>query len=275
VGRFTKGDDAPMMDMDVIFRIAGFVFGAVVGSFLNVVIFRLPAEGESIVYPPSRCPACGTPIRWYDNIPIVSYVFLRGRCRACRGTISPQYPLVELCMALLSLALYTKFGLSFEYFFYFLFLAALLAIIFIDIHHQIIPDVISLPGILIGFAGSFINSQLTWQQSGLGILLGGGMLYAVAAGYFLLTRREGMGGGDIKLLGMIGAFLGVQSLLFVVFASSLTGSAVGIAAMLKKGQGGKTRIPYGPFLALGAMLFLFFQEDIFRLWNWYMDMGIE
>ncbi|MHB1350748.1 MAG: prepilin peptidase [Desulfobulbaceae bacterium] len=263
------------MDMDVIFRIAGFVFGAVVGSFLNVVIFRLTAEGESIVYPPSRCPACGTPIRWYDNIPIVSYVFLRGRCRACRGTISPQYPLVELCMALLSLALYTKFGLSFEYFFYFLFLAALLAIIFIDIHHQIIPDVISLPGILIGFAGSFINSQLTWQQSGLGILLGGGMLYAVAAGYFLLTRREGMGGGDIKLLGMIGAFLGVQSLLFVVFASSLTGSAVGIAAMLKKGQGGKTRIPYGPFLALGAMLFLFFQEDIFRLWNWYMDMGIE
>jgi leader peptidase (prepilin peptidase)/N-methyltransferase len=263
-----------MMDMELIFSIASFLFGAVVGSFLNVVILRLPAEGESIVYPASRCPACATPIRWYDNIPILSYLFLRGRCRACRGTISLQYPLVELCMAMLSLALYTKFGLSFEFFFYFLFLAALLVIIFIDIHHQIIPDVISLPGILIGFAGSFVNSELTWQQSGLGILLGGGMLYAVAAGYFLLTRREGMGGGDIKLLGMIGAFLGVQSLLFVVFASSLTGSVVGIAAMLKQGKGGKTRIPYGPFLALGAMLFLFFREDIFRLWHWYMDIGI-
>ena len=264
----------PMMDMELILHIASFVFGAVVGSFLNVVIFRLPAEGESIVYPASRCPACSTPIRWCDNIPIVSFLLLRGRCRACRGTISLQYPLVELCMALLSLALYTKFALSFEFFFYFLFLAALLVIIFIDIRLQIIPDAISLPGILIGFAGSFAASGLTWQQSGLGILLGGGILYAVAAGYYLLTRREGMGGGDIKLLGMIGAFLGVQSLLFVVFASSLTGSVVGILAMLKQGKGGKTRIPYGPFLALGAMLFLFFQDDIFRLWQWYLTRGI-
>ena len=263
-----------MMDMELLFSITSFLLGAVVGSFLNVVILRLPAEGESIVYPASRCPACGTPIHWYDNIPILSYLFLLGRCRACRGAISLQYPLVELCMALLSLALYTKFALSFEFFFYFLFLAALLAIIFIDIHHQIIPDVISLPGILVGFAGSFVASELTWQQSGLGILLGGGMLYAVAAGYYLLTRREGMGGGDVKLLGMIGAFLGVQSLLFVVFASSLSGSIIGILAMLKQGKGGKTRIPYGPFLALGAMLFLFFRDDIFRLWHWYLTRGI-
>ncbi|MGW8195667.1 MAG: prepilin peptidase, partial [Desulforhopalus sp.] len=165
--------------MDSVFTIASFFLGAVVGSFLNVVILRLPAEGESIVFPASRCPVCKTAIRWYDNIPVLSFIILRGRCRACSESISVQYPLVELCMALLSLALYTKFALSFEFFFYFLFLAALLAIIFIDIHHQVIPDVISLPGIVIGFAGSFVNSQVTWQQSGIGILVGGGILYSI------------------------------------------------------------------------------------------------
>ncbi len=259
--------------MDPVFGCASFILGAVVGSFLNVVILRLPAEGESIVFPPSRCPHCKAAIRWYDNIPVFSFLFLRGRCRNCHASISLQYPLVELCMALLSLALYTRSGLSFEFFFYFLFLAGLLAIIFIDIAHQIIPDRISLPGIVIGFAGSFFNPEVTWQQSGLGILLGGGVLYAIAEGYYLLTKRDGMGGGDIKLLAMIGAFLGWQSLLFVVFASSLSGSLVGIIAMFKQGKGGKTRIPFGPFLSLAAMLFLFFQVEIFRWWHYYSTTG--
>lgn len=176
-------------------------------------------------------------------------------------------------MALLSLALYTKTGLSFEYFFYFIFLGALVAIVFIDIAHQIIPDKISLPGVVIGFAGSFLNADVTWQQSGLGVLLGGGILYAIAEGYYLLTKRDGMGGGDIKLLAMIGAFLGWQSLLFVIFASSLSGSAVGIIAMLKQGKGGQTRIPFGPFLALAAMLFLFYQKEIFLWWYTYLETG--
>jgi len=255
-----------------VFAIAALCFGGVVGSFLNVVILRLPA-GASIAYPASHCPVCKTPIRWYDNIPVFSYLVLQGRCRSCRMSISLQYPLVELCMALLSLALYTRFGPSFEFFFYFLFLAALLAVIFIDIHHQIIPDVISLPGIVIGFAGSFINAQVTWQESGIGLLVGGGILYAVALGYYLLTRREGMGGGDIKLLGMIGAFLGWQSLLFVVFFSSLTGSMVGILAMLRQGRGGRTRIPFGPFLSLAAMLYLFFQAEIMQLWQAYLALS--
>lgn len=257
-----------------IYTVASLLIGAIVGSFLNVVILRLPAAGESIVFPPSRCPACSSSIAWFDNIPVLSYLLLRGRCRSCRESISVQYPLVELCMALLSLALYTKFALSFEYFFYFLFLAALLVIIFIDLHHQIIPDVISLPGVIIGFAGSFINSAVTWQQSGIGILVGGGILYSVAWGYFLFTRREGMGGGDIKLLAMIGAFLGWQSLLFVVFFSSLSGSIIGVFAMVKQGKGGKTRIPFGPFLAVAAILFLFFQEDIFRAWYAYLSRSI-
>jgi leader peptidase (prepilin peptidase) / N-methyltransferase len=259
--------------VDPVFSVASFILGAVVGSFLNVVILRLPTEGESIVFPPSRCPRCKAEIRWFDNIPLLSYLILGGRCRSCRTRISLQYPLVELCMALLSLALYTKLGLSFEFFFYFLFLAALVAIIFIDIAHQIIPNTISLPGILIGFAGSFINSEVTWQQAGLGVLLGGGVLYVIAESYYLLTKRDGMGGGDIKLLAMIGAFLGWQSLLFVVFASSLSGSLIGIAAMIKQGKGGKTRIPFGPFLAFAAMLFLFYQAEIFRWWVNYSTTG--
>ncbi|MDH3329171.1 MAG: prepilin peptidase [Desulfobulbaceae bacterium] len=260
--------------MILLFSITSFFFGGIVGSFLNVVILRLPEEGESIVFPPSRCPSCKTAIRWYDNIPILSFILLAGKCRACRLPISWQYPLVEFCMALLSLALYTKFGLSFEFFFYFLFTASLLVIIFIDIHHQIIPDVISLPGIVIGFAGSFLNAQVSWQQSGFGVLIGGGILYAIATSYYLFTGREGMGGGDIKLLGMIGGFLGWQSLLFIIFTSSLTGTVVGLFAMIQQGKGGKTRIPFGPFLAFSALLFLFFQDNIFRLWYAYLTMGV-
>jgi leader peptidase (prepilin peptidase) / N-methyltransferase len=239
-----------------------FVFGAMVGSFLNVVILRLPEEDRSIIFPASHCPRCDQPIRWYDNIPIVSFILLRRRCRHCRQPISFQYPLVELSMALLSAALFLQFGAGTIYAIYFPFLAGLLAIIFIDLRHQIIPDVISLPGIVLGFLLAFVNPLVSWQEAGLGLLLGGGSLYAVAAGYYLLTRREGMGGGDIKLLAMIGAFLGWQSLPFVIFSSSLTGTIAGIGAMIKQRRGGQTVIPYGPFLALGAILYLFFRENI-------------
>lgn len=247
------------------------VLGAIVGSFLNVVILRLPEEGQSIVFPASHCPKCGQPIRWYDNIPVLSFILLGRRCRSCREPISFQYPLVELCMALLSFALVCKFGLGTAYAIYFPFLAALLAIIFIDWRHQLIPDVISLPGIVLGFLLAFVNPLVSWQDAGLGLLIGGGSLYAVAAGYYLLTRREGMGGGDIKLLAMIGAFLGWQSLPFVVFSSSLAGTIVGIGAMVKQRKGGQTVIPYGPFLALGGILYLFFRENIIfylsHLWH--------
>jgi len=249
------------------------VFGAVIGSFLNVVILRLPNDNESIAFPGSHCPQCNQPLHWYENIPILSYVALRGRCRTCKKHISLQYPLVELTMAILSAVLFYKFGLSFELFFYFVFFAALLVIIFIDIHHQIIPDSISLPGILIGFGGSFFNGMVSWQQSALGILLGGGVLYAVAYAYYAVTKREGMGGGDIKLLAMIGAFLGWQSLLYVVFSSSLVGSVVGVAAMFKQRKGGQTRIPYGPFLALGAISYLLFSQQLMHLWNLYLQTG--
>ncbi|PIE59060.1 MAG: prepilin peptidase [Desulfobulbus propionicus] len=255
------------------FFIAGIVavFGAVLGSFLNVVILRLPEEGASIIFPGSHCPKCKKPISWYDNIPILSYCLLLGKCRQCAGGISLQYPMVEACMALLAASTCLHFGLGFDFFYYLLFTASLLVIIFIDIHHQIIPDVISLPGILIGLAGSFFSQNLSWEQSVFGVVLGGGVLFLVAVVYFKITGKDGMGGGDIKLLAMIGAFLGWQSLLFVIFVSSLTGSVVGIAAMAKQKKGGKTRIPFGPFLAVAAYVYLFYQEEVFFLWRVYIE----
>jgi len=256
--------------MQSVLLVMAAVFGAMVGSFLNVVILRLPKEGASIVFPASHCPQCQRPLAWYENIPLFSFLALRGRCRTCKVAISWQYPLVELAMAGMAALVAHRFGLGFESLFYFVFCAALLVIIFIDIHHQIIPDRISLPGIVIGFAGSFFVHTMTWQQSGLGILLGGGLLYAIAYGYYALTGRDGMGGGDIKLLAMIGGFLGWQSLLYVIFASSLTGSLVGIAAMFKQKKGGLTRIPFGPFLALAALSYLFLQEQVHALWRLYL-----
>ncbi len=245
------------------------VVGAVVGSFLNVVILRLPEEGASIVFPASHCPKCKTPLRAWENIPILSYLVLRGRCRSCRAPISIQYPLVEAAMAGLSFALFRSFGLSAALAIYFPFCAALLVIMVIDLYHQIIPDVISLPGIVIGFAASFFNPLVSWQDAALGILCGGGALFAVAYGYYLFTKREGMGGGDIKLLAMIGAFLGWQSLPFVVFGSSLIGAVVGIGAMIQQKKGGKTVIPYGPFLSGAALGYLFFREEIDLLLRLY------
>jgi leader peptidase (prepilin peptidase)/N-methyltransferase len=245
-----------------IIIVFAFILGAVVGSFLNVVILRLPTEGESIVFPASRCPKCFHPLKWHENIPIISFILLRKKCRHCTAPISWQYPLVELAMALLSLALVFKFGFTLALPVYFVFTAALLVVIVIDFYHKIIPDVISLPGIVIGFACSFINPVVSWQGSGIGLLIGGGVLYALAAGYYLFTRREGMGGGDIKLLAMIGAFLGWQSLPFVVFGSSILGALVGIGAMAKQKKGGKTMIPYGPFLSIAALLYMFYRESI-------------
>ena len=252
--------------LTTIIIVFSLVLGAVVGSFLNVVITRLPAENESIVFPASRCPKCLQPIKWHDNIPIVSFILLKKKCRNCEAPISWQYPIVEFTMALLALALLFKFGFTYALPIYFIFTAALLVIIVIDFYHKIIPDIISLPGIVIGFACSFINPVISWQQSGIGLLIGGGVLYAVAAGYYLFTRREGMGGGDIKLLAMIGAFLGWQSLPFVVFGSSILGALVGIGAMAKQKKGGKTMIPYGPFLSFAALLYMFYRELI----NYYL-----
>jgi leader peptidase (prepilin peptidase)/N-methyltransferase len=258
------------MDASTLTLLFALLFGAIIGSFLNVVILRLPSENGSIVFPASHCPRCQHTLSWYENIPIISFLVLRGRCRHCREKISWQYPIVELCMAILTAAVVHRFGLSITTAGYFLFCAAILVIIWIDLQHQIIPDVISLPGIILGFLFSFVNPTLSWQNSLIGLLLGGGVLYAIALFYFLWKKQEGMGGGDIKLLAMIGAFLGWQSLPFVIFASSLLGSVIGILVMIKQGKGGKTRIPFGPFLSVAALAYLFFSVQVHLLYQFYL-----
>ncbi len=258
------------MITDPILVCVAAIFGGIVGSFLNVVILRLPDPGQSIVFPASHCPKCSAALHWYENIPVISYLFLRGRCSHCRVSISLQYPLVELMMALLAAALMYKFQLSIATAGYFLFSAALLVIIFIDIHHQIIPDAISLPGIVLGFLFSLVSPTLTWQSSLIGLLVGGGVLYAVALLYYLLRKVDGMGGGDIKLLAMLGAWLGWQSLPFIIFASSLGGSLVGLIAMLYQKKGGRTRIPFGPFLSLAALVYTFYSENILYFFHLYL-----
>jgi leader peptidase (prepilin peptidase)/N-methyltransferase len=250
--------------MGFFFEIFSFVLGAAVGSFLNVIILRLPEE-ESIVFPASHCPKCRHALRFYDNIPLISYLFLKGRCRDCGGSISLRYPLVEALTAIMSLLIYWKFGPSLQYLCVFVFTCSLIVITFIDLDHQIIPDVISLPGIPVFFLAAVFVMNLRFLDAFLGFLIGGGVLYGVAFFYELITKREGMGGGDIKLLAMIGAFLGWQSLLFVLLISSFAGAAVGIAIMILKGRDMKYAVPFGPFLSLGAIAYLFFGAYLYGL----------
>jgi len=245
------------------------VFGTFIGSFLNVCICRLP-RGESIVTPRSHCPHCQKMIGWYDNIPILSYLVLRGKCRGCKAPISLQYPLVEAVTGLFSLLLMLRFGPSLDYLFYFAFVAALIVITVIDLYHQIIPDVISLPGIGVGLLGSLLLPDLVFLNSLIGMFLGGGSLFLVATGYQWLFKREGMGGGDVKLLAMIGAFLGWRAVILTILLSSLIGSVTGILIILLKGKDFKYAIPYGPFLSLGAVFCLFYGEAIIR---WYFSLN--
>lgn len=253
----------------MLFAIFSFLLGAAVGSFLNVCIYRLPA-GESVVSPPSRCPACGAGIRPWHNIPVLSWLILRGKCRDCGAPISPRYLFVELLNGLLTLALFLKFGPSSTFLVLFVFCSALVAVTFIDLDHQIIPDVISLPGIVIGFACSFVLPWLGWKSSLIGIVAGGGSLLAVAWLYELFTKKEGMGGGDIKLLAMMGAFLGWRAVPFIIFTSSLIGSVIGVTLILIQKKDGKLAIPFGPFLAAGAVLYIFFGRAII---TWYLTLG--
>lgn len=241
--------------------------GAIIGSFLNVCIYRLPKK-ESLIFPGSHCPGCGTAIRAFDNIPIFSYLTLRGRCRSCRTRISPQYPAVELITGILTLCLFIKFGVSLTFLSLFVLCSALVVITFIDLEYRIIPDVISLPGIVVGFASSFVLPWLGWQSSLVGILAGGGSLLAVAFLYQVITKKEGMGGGDIKLLAMMGAFLGWRSVPFIIFVGSLTGSVIGITLMLSQKKDSKLAIPFGPFLAFGAILYIFYGREII---HWYLN----
>lgn len=252
-----------MSESAQVMAIAG-LFGALIGSFLNVVIYRLPRE-QSLVTPPSRCRDCGYSLRWFDNIPIVSWLMLRGRCRKCGVAVSWQYPIVELVTALLFVlvAWTTPVGALMAAR---LVLVCILIVLFgIDLEHQILPNVITLPGIVVGFLFSLVAPP-GWRDSLIGILLGGGILYGIAYGYYLWRGEEGMGMGDVKMLAMIGAFLGWQAVLVTLVFASFSGALIGIAMIAVQRGGMKFALPFGTFLALGTLFAMFLGEPVV---TWY------
>lgn len=258
-----------------------FIFGSIIGSFLNVCIFRLPLE-RSVVKPRSYCPSCGKTIPWHDNIPLLSYLFLMGKCRFCRVRIPLRYFLVELITAASLLLFFNIYGFSFEFFYYAIFASGLIIATFVDIQHRIIPDEISVGGIIVGFLlniirlippGSRLQAPGYIINSLLGIVIGGGIIYITGKlfdlVYFKMLKKppidgetESMGGGDVKLLAMIGAFLGWQGAVLTFFIAPFFGLIVGVANLLIKKE---HTIPYGPFLSLAAIVSLFWSGPIIRL----------
>jgi leader peptidase (prepilin peptidase)/N-methyltransferase len=248
-----------------------FLVGLALGSFLNVVITRLP-RGEQIVTGRSRCPHCRTPLAWRDNLPLLSYVRLGGRCRFCGAPISRRYPLVELAAGILAAALWWRFPASPLLLAYGPFCGALLALSAIDLEHRLLPDAITLPGIALGLALALVLPHLTFLSAAAGAAVGGALFFGIGWIYQKLTGRKGMGGGDVKLMALIGAFLGIQSLPWVIFISAALGSLAGIGAVLTTGswrEGGwrVAAIPYGPFLAAAALLYLFGHQELSR---WFL-----
>ncbi len=242
-----------------------FCLGLIIGSFLTVCIHRIPIN-RSIVSPRSACPTCRHTVRWYDNIPVLSFILLLGKCRKCQVAIPIRYPIIELTNALGYTAILWRFGWGWESVVYGLFFSALLTITWIDWDYQIIPDVISLPGIIIGVATASTVLPTGFVNSILGIVVGGGILWFMAWLSPFLFGKEGLGGGDIKLLAMVGAFLGWKATLTTLMLASVVGAVVGIililVKVLKRGQ----YIPFGPYLALGATLTLFYGAE---LMDWY------
>jgi leader peptidase (prepilin peptidase)/N-methyltransferase len=233
------------------------VLGLITGSFLNVCIYRLP-ENKSIITPRSHCPFCKHTIAWYDNIPVLSYIFLFGKCRHCNSTIPLQYPLVEALTALLMYLISINFPplVTAGFWVYSAFVSSLIVITFIDLKYYIIPDVITLPGIPVGILASWFLTNTGTKNSLIGAGVGFFFLLFVAEGYKLLTKKDGMGGGDIKLAGMIGAFTGWDGVIFSILVGSLTGAVVGSIFLIINKKDSQTPVPFGPFLSFGAVLFL-------------------
>ncbi len=247
--------------------IAG-LFGAVIGSFLNVCIHRLPRQ-ESIIWPASHCPACGNRIAFYDNVPLLSYLLLRGRCRACRTPISFRYPIIEAANATGYAVIFWYFGPAWSTAVYAILFSSLLVVTGTDLSHKIIPNVVTLPGIFLGLLGAVTILPVGLVNSLLGVVVGGGILWGLAWASPYLFGKEGMGGGDIKLIAMIGAFLGWKPVLLTIMIGSLVGSVVGVGLIATKVIRRDQYLPFGPFLALGAVLALFFHEPLL---NWYWSL---
>jgi leader peptidase (prepilin peptidase) / N-methyltransferase len=230
-----------------------FIVGSILGSFLTVVIYRVP-RGESIVRPPSACPACGTRLRAWDNIPILGYLFAGGRCRYCRARISPRYLAVELIAAALPVLLYLKYGFVPAFFLYWPLSYVLLVLSFVDLDLKIIPDRVTLPGILVGLIVAPMLGVVGLWNAVLGVLVGGGALYLIGILGELAFKKESMGGGDVKLAAMLGAFLGWKLVLLGLFAAFFVGAVAGVAVLARRTKEWDSSLPFGPFIALGAML---------------------
>jgi leader peptidase (prepilin peptidase) / N-methyltransferase len=253
-----------------MFIIAAGLYGLLIGSFLNVVIHRLP-RGESIVRGRSMCPKCKRTIRWFDNVPLVSWIVLRGKCRACAWKIPGRYPLVELLTGLSAAGAVWASGLTLTALWVFAFLALMIAITFIDWEHQIIPDPLSLGGTVLGWIGAVVCLDLTLLQSVAGSLVGAGVILAIALLYKATRKVDGMGGGDVKLMAMIGAFLGWQMVFAVLFAAAFAGSVYGVILLRRTGGDGKTAVAFGSFLAPAAVLMWFAGDRLLAFylgWFW-------
>jgi len=243
-----------------------FVLGACIGSFLNVCIFRLPRQ-ESIIFPASHCMNCGAKLKPLDNIPLLSFLFLGGKCRYCHAKISWQYPLVELLSAILFALAAIRFGLQWNTLIAVILISSSIVVSVIDFKIQIIPNSISLPGIVLGLLINLIpSSPISFLNALYGMALGGGLFYVVA-----LVSRGGMGGGDIKLIAMFGAFLGWKNCLVTIFCGVLLGSLVGVTLLLLRRKGRKDPIPFGPFLCTGALISVFYGREIIY---WYLHLTL-
>ena len=241
------------------------LFGLVWGSFLNVVIHRLPL-GLSLVSPRSRCPSCEKPVAAYDNVPLLSYVVLGGRCRHCNASISIRYPAIEAAVGAASLFAFVRHGAGLPAAAELAFVAAMVALIFIDFDHQILPNSITLPGTVVGLALSGPRPEISFVDAVLGAFLGAGLLFLVAEIYFRLRKLEGLGMGDVKMMAMVGAYLGWKGVLLTLFLGSLSGSLIGLMVMAQRRGGLKTKLPFGTFLGIGAITTVYFGEP---LMNWY------
>jgi leader peptidase (prepilin peptidase)/N-methyltransferase len=243
-----------------------FILGLIVGSFSNVCIYRIP-KNESIIYPASHCPKCHSNIKPVDNIPLLSYILLKGRCRNCKSKISIQYPIVEFLTGVIYLIIYLIYGLSIQSLIYIILSSALMIIAFIDLSKQIVPDVISLPGIVIGFIISFFVPYISFINSALGVVIGGGIILIIGLAGSVIFKKEAMGGGDVKLAAMIGAFLGWRYIIISLFLGFFLGALAGIILILSKIKSREDVVPFGPFIVLGSFITLLWGEKII---SWYI-----
>ncbi len=247
--------------LDSFFQICIFLMGAVWGSFANVVIYRYPA-GKSVIKPRSHCYSCQKMIPWYFNIPLLSWLMLRGQCFYCKAKISIRYFLVELLMATFFVLAFQKFGFTFFFFESLVFIFALITASMIDFDHYILPDIFTLSGIVLGLLGALLNPERVFMHSLIGMSIGGGFLLFVAYAYYFLRKEEGIGGGDIKLMAWVGAILGPFSIPFVMIVSCTLGSIIGIALMLKSKAGMQQAIAFGPYISLAALIYLIWGPEI-------------